>query len=258
MRTRKSMAIFGALWISLVLLAGCAAPSEQVETPALPSAPIGTRGPPTAPIARIEPGGHTAPIKRIDTYSSRPGAGSSRPRSTRRPYPASTTPRSSGSALSRCWRSIRRTHHARAPCTRASASRGPWPSTGEPSTSTPRWPRPTSASRCSTSRSRRSRTHRGRSRRPCASRPGTRATSRPIGAMSFLPCPCVDPFNSLPGLQRSYSASLRDPLCQRSEIFVTALHGRDVSADGTICWLEIEHRLARFLRQWHQTSVVLQ
>ena len=55
------------LVLSMVLLAGCAAPREAVEPPGAAPAPSEARGPPTAPIARIEPGGHTAPIKSIAT-----------------------------------------------------------------------------------------------------------------------------------------------------------------------------------------------
>lgn len=56
------------LVLSAVLLAGYAAPREAVEPSGAAPAPTSeTRGPPTAPIARIEPGGHTAPIRRIDT-----------------------------------------------------------------------------------------------------------------------------------------------------------------------------------------------
>jgi|GEM_PF-6322930 len=67
MRTRNSTVPFRAWGISLVLLAGCAAPREPVEQLGPAPAPVGTRGPSTATIARIEPGGHTAPIWRIDT-----------------------------------------------------------------------------------------------------------------------------------------------------------------------------------------------
>ena len=67
MGIRTSTVAFRILGISLVLLAGYAALREPVETLAPAPAPVATRGPPTAPIARIEPGGHTAPIWRIDT-----------------------------------------------------------------------------------------------------------------------------------------------------------------------------------------------
>lgn len=70
MGIKTSTVVFRTWGISLVLLAGCAAPREPVETLGPVPVPIGTRGPPTAPIARIEPGGHTARIWRTDTDAS--------------------------------------------------------------------------------------------------------------------------------------------------------------------------------------------
>jgi WD40 repeat protein len=67
MRMRASALAFWTLGFCLLWLVGCAAPRAPLPAPGPNSTPGGTRGPPTAPIARIEPGGHTAPIVRIDT-----------------------------------------------------------------------------------------------------------------------------------------------------------------------------------------------
>lgn len=66
-RIETSTVALRTLVLSVVLLAGCAAPREAVQPPGAAPAPSETRVPPTAPIARIEPGGHTAAIQRIDT-----------------------------------------------------------------------------------------------------------------------------------------------------------------------------------------------
>jgi WD40 repeat protein len=62
-----STVLLRTLVLSAILLTGCTPFREATEPPGTAAAPSGTREPPTAPIARIESGAHTAAIYRIDT-----------------------------------------------------------------------------------------------------------------------------------------------------------------------------------------------
>jgi len=57
---------------------------------------------------------------------------------------------------------------------------------------------------------------------------------------------------------QGYSASLSDAARKRLKILAAALHLRHVSTACTVRRLEVEHRFASFLSEWHEASVMFE